>query len=127
MANININFNIKHHNQNKPINNNNIKNNPINNFGKIKKNINNRILPKLKLDGIKETNFDENRTRKNKRNKTTLALNFVFHNKNIKEEKEKENEEKEINKINLNKRQNTSATKTNIKNYFSKSDFMYFN
>ena len=125
MANIFINFKMENQNSNNNINDNN----PINEISKTKKSINNKILPKLKLNEIKETNMNENRRRRNKRNKTTLVSNLKFNSKKDEEDKEKESEEseKQIQKTFIPKRQVTSVTKSNMKNYFSKNDFMYFN
>ena len=139
MANIVVNFNFT--NQNPNLNSiNSVNSNQTNEINKLKKSNNNKILPKLNLDSINETNFGERKIRKNKRNKTTMVLNLNFgnkHNKEEKEEKEKEeekeeNDEKEekeklIQKTFEFKRKSTSASKNKVKNYFSKSDFKYFN
>ena len=141
MANIVVNFNLTNHSQNPNLNSiNSINSNQTNEINKLKKSNNNKILPKLNLDSINETNFGERKIRKNKRNKTTMVLNLNFgnkHNKEEKEEKEKEeekeeNDEKEekeklIQKTFEFKRKSTSASKNKVKNYFSKSDFKYFN
>ena len=141
MANIVVNFNLTNHSQNPNLNSiNSVNSNQTNEINKLKKSNNNKILPKLNLDSINETNFGERKIRKNKRNKTTMVLNLNFgnkHNKEEKEEKEKEeekeeNDEKEekeklIQKTFEFKRKSTSASKNKVKNYFSKSDFKYFN
>ena len=141
MANIVVNFNFTNQSQNPNLNSiNSINSNQTNEINKLKKSNNNKILPKLNLDSINETNFGERKIRKNKRNKTTMVLNLNFgnkHNKEEKEEKEKEeekeeNDEKEekeklIQKTFEFKRKSTSASKNKVKNYFSKSDFKYFN
>ena len=141
MANIVVNFNFTNQSQNPNLNSiNSVNSNQTNEINKIKKSNNNKILPKLNLDSINETNFGERKIRKNKRNKTTMVLNLNFgnkHNKEEKEEKEKEeekeeNDEKEekeklIQKTFEFKRKSTSASKNKVKNYFSKSDFKYFN
>ena len=141
MANIVVNFNFTSQSQNPNLNSiNSINSNQTNEINKLKKSNNNKILPKLNLDSINETNFGERKIRKNKRNKTTMVLNLNFgnkHNKEEKEEKEKEeekeeNDEKEekeklIQKTFEFKRKSTSASKNKVKNYFSKSDFKYFN
>ena len=141
MANIVVNFNFTNQSQNPNLNSiNSVNSNQTNEINKLKKSNNNKILPKLNLDSINETNFGERKIRKNKRNKTTMVLNLNFgnkHNKEEKEEKEKEeekeeNDEKEekeklIQKTFEFKRKSTSASKNKVKNYFSKSDFKYFN
>jgi hypothetical protein len=141
MANIVVNFNFTNQSQNPNLNSiNSINSNQTNEINKLKKSNNNKILPKLNLDSINETNFGERKIRKNKRNKTTMVLNLNFGNKNNKEEKEEkekeeekeENDEKEekeklIQKTFEFKRKSTSASKNKVKNYFSKSDFKYFN
>ena len=150
MANIVVNFNFTNQSQNPNFTNqsqnpnlnsiNSVNSNQTNEINKLKKSNNNKILPKLNLDSINETNFGERKIRKNKRNKTTMVLNLNFgnkHNKEEKEEKEKEeekeeNDEKEekeklIQKTFEFKRKSTSASKNKVKNYFSKSDFKYFN
>jgi hypothetical protein len=144
MANIGINFHFTNQSQNPNLNSinsvNSIQNNEIN---KLKKSNNNKILPKLNLTSINETNIGERKIRKNKRNKTTMVLNLNFGNKQNNEEKEvkeneeekEENEEKEvkeekeklIQKTFEFKRKSTSASKNKVKNYFSKNDFKYFN
>ena len=120
---INHNFNLTSLNQN--INNNNINNQ--NNAHK--KSINNKNLPKLNLDIMNETNFSQNKARRNKRNKTTLVMNTNFKNNinNHKENKEKEEEVKVIQKTEVIIKEKTFLSKSNFKNFFSKSDFMYFN
>lgn len=141
MANIVVNFNFTNQSQNPNLNSiNSVNSNQNNEINKLKKSNNNKILPKLNLDSINETNFGERKIRKNKRNKTTMVLNLNFGNKNNKEEKEEkekeeekeENDEKEekeklIQKTFEFKRKSTSASKNKVKNYFSKSDFKYFN
>ena len=141
MANIVVNFNFTNQSQNPNLNSiNSVNSNQTNEINKLKKSNNNKILPKLNLDSINETNFGERKIRKNKRNKTTMVLNLNFgnkHNKEEREEKEKEeekeeNDEKEekeklIQKTFEFKRKSTSASKNKVKNYFSKSDFKYFN
>ena len=141
MANIVVNFNFTNQSQNPNLNSiNSVNSNQTNEINKLKKSNNNKILPKLNLDSINETNFGERKIRKNKRNKTTMVLNLNFGNKNNKEEKEEkekeeekeENDEKEekeklIQKTFEFKRKSTSASKNKVKNYFSKSDFKYFN
>ena len=141
MANIVVNFNFTNQSQNPNLNSiNSVNSNQTNEINKLKKSNNNKILPKLNLDSINETNFGERKIRKNKRNKTTMVLNLNFgnkHKKKKKEEKEKEeekeeNDEKEekeklIQKTFEFKRKSTSASKNKVKNYFSKSDFKYFN
>ena len=141
MANIVVNYNFTNQSQNPNLNSiNSVNSNQTNEINKLKKSNNNKILPKLNLDSINETNFGERKIRKNKRNKTTMVLNLNFgnkHNKEEKEEKEKEeekeeNDEKEekeklIQKTFEFKRKSTSASKNKVKNYFSKSDFKYFN
>ena len=141
MANIVVNFNFTNQSQNPNLNSiNSVNSNQTNEINKLKKSNNNKILPKLNLDSINETNFGERKIRKNKRNKTTMVLNLNFGNKHIKEEKEEkekeeekeENDEKEekeklIQKTFEFKRKSTSASKNKVKNYFSKSDFKYFN
>ena len=141
MANIVVNFNFTNQSQNPNLNSiNSVNSNQTNEINKLKKSKNNKILPKLNLDSINETNFGERKIRKNKRNKTTMVLNLNFGNKNNKEEKEEkekeeekeENDEKEekeklIQKTFEFKRKSTSASKNKVKNYFSKSDFKYFN
>ena len=103
---------------------------------KNKRNIN-RNLPKLNLDRINETNFGQNKTRKNIRNKTTMVLNTNFKNRISSnqqkiEEKDKNKEqiieeEKKIHNTVVINKEKTGKAKTNLKNFFSKSDFMYFN
>ena len=141
MANIVVNFNFTNQSQNPNLNSiNSVNSNQTNEINKLKKSNNNKILPKLNLDSINETNFGERKIRKNKRNKTTMVLNLNFGKKNNKEEKEEkekeeekeENDEKEekeklIQKTFEFKRKSTSASKNKVKNYFSKSDFKYFN
>ena len=141
MANIVVNFNFTNQSQNPNLNSiNSVNSNQTNEINKLKKSNNNKILPKLNLDSINETNFGERKIRKNKRNKTTMVLNLNFGNKYNKEEKEEkekeeekeENDEKEekeklIQKTFEFKRKSTSASKNKVKNYFSKSDFKYFN
>ena len=141
MANIVVNFNFTNQSQNPNLNSiNSVNSNQTNEINKLKKSNNNKILPKLNLDSINETNFGERKIRKNKRNKTTMVLNLNFGNKNNKEEKEekekeeekeendgKEEKEKLIQKTFECKRKSTSASKNKVKNYFSKSDFKYFN
>ena len=131
MANILINYKLTRQNSN----NNNITE-QNNENEKNKRNIN-RNLPKLNLDRITETNFGQNKTRKNIRNKTTMVLNTNFKNRISSnqqkiEEKDKEKEqiieeEKKIHNTEVINKEKTGKTKTNLKNFFSKSDFMYFN
>ena len=131
MANILINYKLTRQNSN----NNNITE-QNNENSKNKRNIN-RNLPKLNLDHINETNFGQNKTRKNIRNKTTMVLNTNFKNRisSIQqkiEEKDKEKEqiieeEKKIHNTVVINKEKIGKTKTNLKNFFSKSDFMYFN
>ena len=131
MANILINYKLTRQNSN----NNNITE-QNNENAKNKRNIN-RNLPKLNLDRITETNFGQNKTRKNIRNKTTMVLNTNFKNRISSnqqkiEEKDKEKEqiieeEKKIHNTVVINKEKTGKTKTNLKNFFSKSDFMYFN
>ena len=144
MANIGINFHFTNQSQNPNLNSiNSVNSNQNNEINKLKKSNNNKILPKLNLNSINETNIGERKIRKNKRNKTTMVLNLNFGNKQNKEEKEvkeneeekEENEEKEvkeekeklIQKTFEFKRKSTSASKNKVKNYFSKNDFKYFN
>ena len=57
-----------------------------------------------------------------------MKLISVKENEEEKEEKEvKEEKEKLIQKTFEFKRKSTSASKNKVKNYFSKSDFKYFN
>jgi hypothetical protein len=131
MANILINYKLTRQNSN----NNNITE-QNNENAKNKRNIN-KNLPKLNLDRITETNFGQNKTRKNIRNKTTMVLNTNFKNRISSnqqkiEEKDKEKEqiieeEKKIHNTVVINKEKTGKTKTNLKNFFSKSDFMYFN
>ena len=129
MGNIFINFNFTGRIKNQNLNSINEDNNPINDLSKIKKTNNNKILPKLNLESINETNTEAKIVRRNKRNKTTMVMNLNFGHKSNKEEQEEneEKEEKEIPKNIVIKRQITSMDKIKVKNYFSKNDFCYFN
>ena len=129
MGNIFINFNFTGRIRNQNLNSLNEDNNPINDLSKIKKTNNNKILPKLNLESINETNTEAKIVRRNKRNKTTMVMNLNFGHKSNKEEPEEneEKEEKEIPKNIVIKRQITSMDKIKVKNYFSKNDFCYFN
>jgi hypothetical protein len=81
MANIVVNFNFTNQSQNPNLNSiNSVNSNQTNEINKLKKSNNNKILPKLNLDSINETNFGERKIRKNKRNKTTMVLNLNFGN-----------------------------------------------
>ena len=127
MSNILINYHLP--NQNFINNNINI---PISNHIKGKRSIN-QNLPKLNLESITETNFSQNKVRRNKRNKTTLVLNTNVKNSNNnlkKEENEKEkgNENKKmIYNTSIFNNEKSPLTVNNLKNFFSKSDFKYFN
>ena len=123
MANIMINYDITHSNLNNSKNQNNDAN-------KLNMN-NNRKIPKLSLD-INETLSNKNNYRKPKRNKTTINTNtnFLFIRRretNEDNENNEEEEEKDIENIVENKNYKTSLTNNNVKNFFSKNDFKYFN